>query len=299
MKIILFGGTGFIGNALRKELLTKGHEVFLFARSPRAISEKNLTVVQWELNKFDSLNYFDGADAIINLAGESIGAGRWTEKRKEKIIRSRIDTTAAIVKLISMAENKPGVLINASAVGYYGNVENSAVTESHSKGSGFLSDVCEKWESGAAEAEKYDVRVVLMRFGIVLEKDGGALCKMLLPFKLFFGGPLGSGSQWMPWVHRDDVVSSIIFVLENKKISGAVNVTAPNPVRMKEFAKILGRVLNRPSWFPVPAFILKIVLGEMSEMVLTGQKAIPEKLIREGYKFKFPELFGAVEEIFK
>jgi uncharacterized protein len=298
MKITVLGGTGFIGKILMKNLVQEGHKVVLLSRNPLNISKADIEAAKWDADHIDAwIKYIDGADAIINLSGEPIGSKRWTQKQKDKIIDSRLKTTRAIVSAISKSKSKPKLLINASAVGYYGNVESGEVTELSDSGAGFLSDVCKKWETGAKEAEKYGVRVVLVRLGIVLEKDGGALKKMLLPFKLFIGGPLGSGKQWLPWVHRDDLVGSMLFILKNQNISGVVNITSPNPVRMKEFSRELGKILKRPSMFPVPAFVLKILLGEMSEMILTGQKAIPQKLIEAGYKFKFPELKSALKEI--
>ena len=206
--------------------------------------------------------------------------------------------TGAIVSAIGQARKKPSVLVSASAVGYYGHVEYGDVAETHSKGNDFLAAVCERWEQEARRAEAYGVRVITPRFGVVLEKEGGALKRLLLPFKLFLGGPLGSGKQWFPWVHRDDVIEIISFVLQNPKVSGPVNVTAPEPVTMKEFCTALGKALHRPSWAPVPAFVLRTILGEMSLVVLTGQRAIPKKLLEAGYTFKYPQLTGALSAIF-
>lgn len=281
MKIILTGGTGFIGRALSRRLLERGDEAVLLTRKQIPPSPSSL----------------EGIDAVINLAGEPI-AGRWTKEKKEKIRGSRIDTTRAITVALTKVRQKPKLLINASAVGYYGDTKEAAVDESSPTGCDFLAGVCHEWEEAAKEAEKEGVRVVRLRFGVVLEKDGGALKKMLPPFKLFVGGPIGSGNQWFPWIHRDDLIGAILFALENKTVSGPVNVVAPEQIRQKEFSKIIGKVLRRPSWLPVPSFVLKLLLGEMAEMLLTGQKVIPKKLTETGFRFQFPDPESALKAIF-
>jgi uncharacterized protein (TIGR01777 family) len=240
----------------------------------------------------------EGADAVINLAGESIAAKRWTAAQKELIVNSRLDATKVLVDAIGRVSAKPSVLVNASAVGYYGNVESGDVTEDHAKGTGFLADTCVRWEAEANRAKTLGGRVVIIRIGIVLEKGGGALSKMIPPFQMFLGGPLGSGRQWFPWVHREDVIGAILFALQNPNLSGPVNAVSPNPVTMKEFCKALGRAMHRPSSAPVPAFMVKLLLGEMSEMLLTGQRAVPKKLQDAGYRFRYPELDNALAAIF-
>jgi len=197
------------------------------------------------------------------------------------------------------AAAKPKVFISSSAVGYYGNVDEGEVLESHPKGRGFLADTCERWENEARKAEALGIRTVLLRIGIVLEKGGGALGKMLPPFRLFAGGPIGSGKQWFPWIHRADVVDIILFAIKTEALKGPVNMTAPTPLRMKEFSAGLGDAIHRPSWAPVPAFALKTLLGEMADMLLEGQKAVPKKLIGAGYRFRYPELGRALKSIFK
>lgn len=241
----------------------------------------------------------DGAQAVINLTGEPIAAKPWTPHQKRLLLTSRINSTKAIVQAIAKAKIKPAVLINASAVGFYGNVPEGDVTEMNHAGEGFLADVCSAWEKEALKAADYGVRVVLLRIGIVMEMGGGALAKMLPPFKMFAGGPLGSGKQWFPWIHRDDIVGAILFALKNPAISGPINLTAPTPVRMNEFCSELGRAMGRPSWAPVPGFALKLLLGEMSEMLLNGQKVIPQKLLQAGYKFKYPDLRESLRTILK
>ncbi len=303
MKIILSGGTGFIGKALLDRLLVAGHRIVLLTRNPgpaRLLIQGYGEVQKWDGRAAGEwTSHIESADAVINLAGESIIAKRWTARQKEKIISTRIAATKAIVEAISKAAKKPSVFVNASAIGYYGNVENEEVTKSRSKGNGFLADTCEQWENTAREAEKSGVRVVLTRIGIVLEKEGGALQRMLLPFQIFMGGHLGSGKQWFSWIHRDDIVEAIIFLLGASNIVGPVNLVSPNPVSMKEFCKVLGKVMGRPSWAPVPSFVLRSVLGEMSEMLLTGQRVIPQKLKEAGYRFKYPRLEEALAAILK
>lgn len=279
MKVVLSGGRGFVGRAINNALTKQGHQVVLL--------DRNLAFGP----------QVEGSDAIINLAGEPIAGKRWTAKQKEKILSSRVETTRAIVQAIATLRNKPRVLINASAIGYYGTRDPSVATESSPKGEGFLAEVCVAWEDAAKEAEALGLRVVLLRLGIVLEKEGGAMAKMLPPFRLFIGGPLGSGRQAFPWVHRDDVVSAALYILKEEGISGPVNAVAPEQVTMREFCKVLGRAMHRPSGAAVPAFVLKTLMGEMVEMFLKGRPVAPKRLSEMGYKFRFPQLEGALSSI--
>jgi uncharacterized protein len=299
MKVILAGGSGLIGTALVKELLGRKHDLILLTR--RNLPENSrlpYKVVQWNPASENWMQFVDGADVVINLAGASIGAGRWTDSRKKEILESRTLTTRAIVNAISKSKTKPRVLINASAVGFYGNVPEGDVTEDHPMGEGFLPDVCEKWEAEALKVKQYGVRIVLLRTGIVLDRNGGALQKLLLPFRLFAGGPVGSGDQWFPWIHLKDEISAIIFALENQSINGPVNLSVPQSVRMKEFCRTLGRVMHRPSWLSVPPVILKTMLGEMAQpLLLDGQKVIPQKLLDAEFRFEFPNLEAALKDI--
>lgn len=302
MKLILAGGSGFIGSALRNTLTEKGHEVIVLTRRP-ALQEQpgaRSRYVAWNPPQEGSWQKeFEGADGLINLAGESIVGKRWTNGQKRKIIESRIDATHAVRRAIEMASKKPPVLINASAVGYYGMREDEELTEESPAGRDFLGETCQAWEWEAMRARELGIRVVMIRIGIVLEKNGGALAKMLLPFRMGLGGPLGSGKQWMSWIHLGDLVGLIQFALENRQVSGPLNGTAPKPVRMKEFSQTLGRVLHRPAIFPVPAFLLKILLGEMADMLLTGQRVLPKKALQGGYVFRYPELEQALKEILR
>ena len=300
MKIVVTGGSGFIGSALLPRLVAEGHDVILLTRksnTPR--SSQRVRIEQWDGKTIGSwAKHVDGADAVLNFAGESIGGKRWTAAQKERIIKSRVDATTAICGAIDSAVKKPLTLVNASAVGFYGPVEDRDVAEDHPRGNTFLSETVDRWESAAHQAEKFGVRVVLLRTAVVLGK-GGALERMVLPFRLFAGGPVGSGRQWFPWIHVDDLVSIVLLALDNKSLSGAVNVVAPQTVTMKEFSAELGKALHRPSWVPVPGVVLNVALGEMSGMLLTGQRVVPGVLQREGYNFRFPRLGPALLDILR
>ncbi|MBI5244901.1 MAG: TIGR01777 family protein [Elusimicrobia bacterium] len=297
MKIILAGGTGFIGQAISARLVGAGHEAVVLTRSRCPALPAGARAASWDPPKPGPWEAeFDAADAVINLAGTPIAAGRWTEKRKLRILQSRICATRAVVMAAGKAARRPKTLVNASAVGYYGDVPEGDAAEEHPRGSGFLADVCACWEEAASQAADFGLRVALLRTGIVLGRDSGALSRMLPPFKLFIGGPLGSGRQWMPWIHRQDAVEAVLFLLENP-VSGPVNLAAPHPARMEEFCRALGRALGRPSFVRVPAFALQLLIGEMAEILLTGQRAVPKKLVGAGFKFRYPELDAALADI--
>lgn len=302
MNIVLAGGTGFIGKALIDALTSRGDRVTLLTRDPGAAKARwggKVSPLEWDGRTAGAWTAaVDGADAVINLSGESIADGRWTPARKLQLIKSRIDSTRAVVAAIASAAKKPKVLVNASAVGYYGGDAEGASVETAPQGRDFLASLCGQWEREAAAAEKLGVRVAMPRIGIVLEEDGGALAQMALPFKLFAGGPLGGGKQGFPWIHRDDVVAGILFLVDNDKISGPANFAAPGALNNKEFSAALGRALGRPSWAPAPAFALKIILGEMADMLLGGQIAPPKKLLDAGYRFKYADADPALAAIY-
>lgn len=299
MKIVVSGGTGFIGKALLGRLTQDNHQVVLLTRNPSAAIKslgETVTIAQWDGKSVGKwVDHLNEAHGVVNLAGEPVVGKRWSDDQKERILKSRVEATRVLASAMAQSPKKPSVFVNASAVGYYGHVEEGDVPESHPKGRGFLSDVAEQWEREALTTERYGVRVVVLRIGIVLEKDGGALSKMIPPFQLFMGGPLGSGRQWVPWVHRDDLVDIILFALGNPSLKGSVNATAPHPVTMKEFCASLGKVMGRPSWAPVPAFMLRLLLGESSELLLTGQRAVPKKLEGSGYSFRYTDLKEALK----
>jgi uncharacterized protein len=303
MRVIIAGGSGFIGRKLIGELIQARHEVIVLSRRPDNV-RKNFPAVRaefWDAKTGDGLaNIFDEVDAVVNLTGESIAAKRWSSQQKQKILSSRIDSTRAIVNALEQTHHRPSVLLNASAVGYYGDVLEDEVTEVSPKGNGFLPDVCEQWELEAQKAQKFGVRVVLLRTGIVLDKNKGALQKLLLPFRMFIGGPLGNGRQWFPWIHVQDEVSAILFALEHEQISGAINLAAPESVRLSDFCRVLGKILHRPSWLSVPELVLRLMLGEMAEPLLfQGQKIIPKRLMEAGFKFRYPNLENALQDILR
>ncbi len=298
MNIIIFGGTGFIGRNLTTNLLADGYDVFIVTRNSQGklpISGSNVHAIYWNsVSPISSITIPDKIDAIVNLAGESIGKRRWDMSVKEEILASRVRTTRAIVKAINSKIIHSDVLINGSAVGYYGARGDEEVTESEHAGSDFLAEVCQKWEDEAYKVKNGLTRVVTLRTGIVLG-DEGALNKMTIPYKYYLGGPLGSGKQWLSWIHVEDLTRIIQFIIEHKEIKGPVNAVSPNPSTMKEFSKALGKTMNRPSWMPVPEFLLKIAMGQMSEMLVHGQKAVPGIISEAGFEYKFPKLEEALK----
>jgi uncharacterized protein (TIGR01777 family) len=301
MKVLISGGTGFIGRSLIRTLIAAGHHVVLLSRNP-GLAKKHLPpevlVEEWDGRTGGTWSAnLQGVHSVFNLAGEPIAGKRWTAAQKIKIRSSRMDATRALIASIADRPDKPAVLINASAVGYYGNVNEGEVSEAHRKGSGFLSDTVDAWEEESTNARKHGVRVVFLRTGIVLGTDGGALPKLLLPFRIFVGGHIGTGMQWFPWIHKDDVIGGMLFAAENSLLSGPVNLVSPNPVRMRDFCAALGRAMRRPSWMHVPELVLKTLLGEMSEMLLTGQRAVPGRLLSTGFQFRFPTLDPALKNI--
>ncbi|MBI4682403.1 MAG: TIGR01777 family protein [Nitrospirae bacterium] len=295
MNILITGGSGFIGTPLTRELRGNGHSVTVTTRSQTGAKDK-LTWNPPDLIPQDVISAFD---AIINLAGEPIAPKRWSKDRKARILSSRVNITRALVESIRTANPKPKTLVSASAIGYYGAHGDEFVTEDTPPADDFLANVCKQWEAEAYKALDLGVRVVTVRIGGVLEADGGALPQMALPFKFFLGGPIGSGRQWFSWIHRDDITGIIRFALENKSISGPVNLTAPNPVTNKEFSKALGRVLHRPSCFAVPGFVVKVSLGELGAVLLAGQRVLPEKALKAGYGFKYSDVSEALRAIYR
>jgi uncharacterized protein len=298
MKIAIAGGTGFVGKALTNHLQKQGHDIYILTRKARHSTSENIHYIEWLVPQSRPEKYLSSLDAFINLAGEPINSGRWTKKRKQRIISSRLSATKAVLQLIEKLEHKPEVLINASAIGIYGTSWDKGFTEtSETTGSDFLAHTVKVWEEEAKKAEQLGVRTVLARFGIILGKEEGALPRIVLPYKFFIGGTIGSGKQWLSWVHIQDVVRAVEFMINNKNISGAVNVTAPHPTKMREFGQTVATVLRRPHWLPVPCFALKLMLGEMSILVLEGQQVLPEKLQKFGFTFSFSCLEEALIDI--
>ena len=294
MNYLVTGGTGMIGSPLCRELADQGHCVQVVTRHPgQRSADARITNVGWDAAALQAA--LEGCDGIINLAGESIAGGRWTPARKDTLRASRLETTRRLVDAIAAQPRRPGVLVSASAIGFYGPHGDEPLTESAGAGQGFLADLCQAWEAEARRAESLGVRVVCLRIGIVLAKGGGALEKMVPPFRWWLGGPLGSGRQWMSWVHRDDVVGLIAWSLARREVAGAVNATAPEPVTMRAFCGSLGRALRRPSWAQVPAPILRLALGELADVLLTGQRVLPANALAGGYTFHSPRLDPALQ----
>jgi uncharacterized protein len=300
LKIAIAGGSGFVGQALSDFFIKSGNEVYILTRSPKSSSQSKLTYIEWLNEDSQPVSLLEGIDIFINLAGESINSGRWNDKRKQRILQSRLKATNELIYIIEHLKVKPKVLINASAIGYYGTSVNITFTEeSHCVGSDFLADTVKQWEGLAKKAEKFGVRTVLARFGIILAKNEGALPKMALPHRLFAGGKLGKGNQWVSWIHIEDVIQAISFIIQHDLITGPVNFISPTPVTMDELGKTLAKVLHRPHWIPTPEFALKILLGEMSMLMLEGQKVLPKKLMEHGYTFQFPTIESALNDIFQ
>ncbi len=297
MKVFITGGTGFVGSYLAKELLDAGHDVT--ASGSRA-EQKSVRHPRFRYISADTAQpgkwqeAVREADAVVNLAGRSI-FHVWTKKYKKELYDSRILTTRNIAD--ALAEGGNTVLCSASAVGYYGPAGDEVLTEDSPCGDDFLSELGKDWEAEAFRAEKKGVRVSTARFGIVLGEKGGAMKQMLPAYKLGFGGPLGNGKQWLPWIHIHDLVSALIFVLQHNEISGPLNFTAPEPVRQKDFAHILGKILWRPAFLPAPAFMIRTVMGELGDVLLTGQRALPVKLLHYGFRFRYADLHSALKEI--
>ena len=299
MNILVPGGTGLIGNAFTKALLAAGDEVWVLSRSPeKARTPAGVKVFRWDGKTPQGWNHLvEQADAIVNLSGENLAASSWSEERKHLIIASRVETGRAIVAAIKNSSNQPQILMQSSAVGYYGPGDDTTLDEASPVGQDFLAQICTEWEASTQPVETMGIRRVIIRTGLIQTAQGGMLPRLLLPFRLFVGGPLGDGQQWWPWIHLQDEVDAMIFLLKNPAAQGAYNLAAPEPVRMSEFGKTLGRVLHRSYWFPVPAFGLKLLLGEMSKIVLEGQRAVPRRLQALGYQFHFTELEPALKDL--
>jgi uncharacterized protein len=300
MKVAIAGGTGLIGTNLTKQLLNKGHEVYILTRNPQNKQDSDgISHIQWLTSEAEPEKKLEGIDGFINLAGESLNSGRWTEQKKKEILDSRIDVTKETVRILHALNKKPSVLINGSAVGYYGTSFEETFTEDDTEpGNDFLADVVARWEEEAKQVPD-ETRLVFSRFGIVLSAEDGALKKMLPPFKMGIGGRIGTGEQWMSWVHVEDVARALVYCLENENISGPVNITSPTPEKMNSFGRTLAEILDRPYWAPVPSNVLKIALGEMSVLILEGQQAVPQKLLDSGFEFEFPHLHEALYDLLK
>lgn len=300
MRVIITGGSGLIGRALARNLGEAGHDVVILTRDPgragalppgvRAAGWDGRTARGWA-------SLLDGESAIVHMAGESVAEGRWTAEKKRRIRDSRVVSGQAVMDAIREAPVKPAVLIQGSAVGYYGGHGDETVPEDTPPGRDFLAEVCQEWEASTAGAESLGVRRAVARTGIVLAREGGALPAMSLPFKMMIGGPIGNGRQWFPWIHIDDEVGALRFLLERETARGVFNLTAPHPVTNRELTRTLAKALGRPGFLPAPGFALRIALGEMADSLLEGQRAIPSRLLEEGYVFRWPDLEPALRNL--
>jgi len=299
MRILITGASGLIGTALQKSFEEKGYEMLLASRS----EPKSERDIQWNADAGfadEDLLRLEGLDAVIHFAGESISALRWTDEKKKAIRDSRVHGTRTMIEAFARLEKKPKVFISASAIGFYGDRGDEEMTETNSVGDTFLSEVSKEWESESRRAEDMGIRTVLLRNGIVLSKDGGALATMMTPFKLGVGGVVGSGKQWMSWVSLDDAVGIVDYALENENLRGAVNVVSPNPVTNEEFTKTLGEVLYRPTFLPLPEFVVNLVFGEMGDaLLIDSTRVVPKRLLDSGFKFRYPEIKSALENAVK
>ncbi|MGQ9907779.1 MAG: TIGR01777 family oxidoreductase [Candidatus Flexifilum sp.] len=305
MRVIITGGTGLIGREVANSLANDHHEVIVLSRNTNKTSglAPGVRVVGWDARTADGWGELaDGADAIINLAGESIsGEGflpeRWSDEKKKRILESRVNAGRAVVEAIERARVRPRVLLQASAVGYYGQTGDAPVTEESPAGTGFLADVCKQWEASTAAVEAMGVRRVILRIGLPLSMKGGVFTRLIFPFRLFAGGPLGSGQQYQPWIHMDDMVAAVRFLMDNNEASGPFNICAPAPVTNAEMAKAIGRVMKRPSFVPAPAFAFKLGFGEVAQIVLEGNKMIPKRLTDMGFRWQHPHIGEAVADL--
>jgi uncharacterized protein len=300
MRVIIAGGTGYVGRNLTTQLLEAGYEVVILSRNPGAnLTETQplLRVVKWDGESSSGWGRLvSGAQIIIHLAGANLGAGRWSLHRKREFILSRVNAGRAIVQALEQAREKPALLIQASGIDYYGVHAEEKIDESWPAGKGFLSDVCEKWEN-ATKIEELGIRRVVYRGAVILGKRSNAFDRLLLPFRFFVGGPLGTGSQWFSWIHLDDQIRALMWVINNPHAEGVYNFCAPQPIQNRELAKVIGKAMKRPAFLAVPAFVIRFLLGEMAVMVLGGQRAVPARLENEGFVFKYPTIESAVQNL--
>lgn len=303
MRLIITGVTGLIGKNLATTL-SHDYDIIGLTRNPgkaQAHFSDDIKLIRWDGKTPDNWqNYLQGDYALINLAGEPIAGGRWTQKQKEKIINSRIEAAQALTKAIESADIPPKVVIQASATGFYGQHPEQEFTEESSPGSGFLSEATQKWEEAANQIKEKNIRMPVVRTGVVLSMESGALPQLLMPFRFYAGGYIGSGKQWVSWIHIRDEIKAIKFLLENENADGIYNLTAPQPVTMKTLARTAGKTLGKPSWTKAPAFILETFMGDMAKEMLThGSKVMPQRLLNEGFHFDYPELNQALSNLLK
>jgi uncharacterized protein (TIGR01777 family) len=301
MRVIITGGSGLIGQALAANLLKDGHEVIILSRDPqhqRGNLPPEARLEQWDGRSVQGWGHLvEGAGAIFNLAGENIGESRWTEARKRAIIESRVQAGQAVSAAVARATRKPGVVIQASAVGFYGSHEDEIINEKSPPADDFMSQICQQWEPTTAAVEQAGVRRVVVRSGVVLSRKGGAFPRMLMPFNFFIGGPLGNGQQWISWIHLRDEVAGLRFLMGNPQASGVYNLSSPHPQKNVDFERAIGQVMHRPAIIPTPALAIRLLFGEMAITVLEGQRVVPERLEKEGFVFNFPRIEEALRDL--
>ncbi len=300
MRVLITGGSGLIGRALASDMARNGYEVVILSRRPERVTglPAGVSAAWWDGHTARGWGpLVDSADAIINLAGENIGSGRWTQERKRRIQESRLNAGQAVVQAVQLASRKPRVVIQSSGIGYYGPCGDEEITEASPSGHDFLSRLAEDWEASTTPLEALGVRRVIIRTGVVLSATGGALPRMVLPFRLFLGGALGTGHQWFPWIHLSDEVGAIRFLIENEAANGAFNLCSPSPLTNAEFSRLLGQRLKKPSFITTPGFALRLLFGEMATVILDGQRAIPQRLMQLGFTFQFPEAGPALKDL--
>ena len=300
MRVIITGGTGLIGRALVENLASGGHEVVVLSRAPERTTglPAGVRAERWDARTADGwVHLADGADAIVNLAGENLSAGRWTDEQKRRIQDSRLLAGQAVVQAVEQASRKPGVVIQASGIGYYGPCGDKEITEDAAPGRDWLAQVAVQWEDSSAAVEAMGVRRAVARTGVVLSTQGGALPRMMLPFQLFVGGPLGGGKQWFPWIHLQDEAAAIRFLIDTNAAAGPFNLAAPHPLTNAQFSRVLGQVMGRPAIIPAPAFVLRALFGEMATLLLDGQRGVPKRLLELGFQFRFTQAEAALRDL--
>jgi uncharacterized protein (TIGR01777 family) len=303
-RILITGATGFIGSGLARELAAGGYEVVALTRDPASARDRlpdDVVASAWDGRTAEGWGHLaDGAFGIINLAGENLARGRWTPAKKDRILHSRTDSGAAVVEAVRAAVRKPGIVVQASAVGAYGGRGDEELDEGSEEGAGFLADVVKRWEASTREVESFGVRRAVIRSGLVLGKAGGLWPRLLTPFRFFAGGPLGDGEQWFSWISLEDEVRAVRFLVEHEELGGTFNLTAPQPLRQRDFCRLLGKALKRPCWLTIPAFALRILFGEKAkETLLAGQRAVPRRLVASGFEFHHPDAATAVAAILR
>ncbi|MFN7959670.1 MAG: TIGR01777 family oxidoreductase [Thermoanaerobaculia bacterium] len=299
MRTVITGGSGLIGRELAQSLASEGREVVVLSRSPGAVAglPRGVRAEAWDGESVGPWAQLLAGAAVVLLAGDPLSKGRWTATKKRRILESRVRSSRAIAAAVAAAPEPPAVVVQGSAVGFYGDRGEEVLTEASSPGTGFLPEVCQQWEAATAELEARGVRRPRVRTGVVLSPRGGALPQIALPFRLFAGGPAGNGRQYLPWIHWQDEVAALRFLIDHPTATGPFNLTAPEPASSRDFARTLGQVLGRPSFVPAPAFALRLALGEKAALVLEGQRVMPQQLLELGFRFRFPELRAALEDL--